>query len=64
MGEPLEDLMAEGAAPAASQLLFAQMMRDIMAGGQASNPTEQVGQSADSVFDDQSIERRGDPNGI
>ena len=39
--------MAEGAAPAASQLLFAQMMRDIMAGGHASNPTEQVGQPAD-----------------
>lgn len=43
MGEPLEALMAENAQPAASQRLFAQMMRDIMAGGQAADPTEQVG---------------------
>ena len=35
--------MAENAQPAASQRLFAQMMRDIMAGGQAADPAEQVG---------------------
>ena len=43
MGEPLEALMAENVQPAASQRLFGQMMRDIMAGGQAADPTEQVG---------------------
>jgi ferric iron reductase protein FhuF len=42
MGEPLEVLMGEGVAPVASQTLFQQMMRDIMAGGQASDPTEQA----------------------
>lgn len=47
MGEPLEVVMSEGVAPVASQTLFQQMMRDIMAGGQASDPTEQVPRQSD-----------------
>ena len=41
-GEPLADLMAEGARPVASEALYGQMMRDILSGGQTSNPVDQV----------------------
>lgn len=43
-GYPLPQLLADSPAPAAAQLLYSQMMRDILGGGGHEDPLAQVGQ--------------------
>jgi hypothetical protein len=42
-GYPLPQLLADSPAPAAAQLLYSQMMRDILGGGGHDDPLAQVG---------------------
>jgi hypothetical protein len=48
-GYPLPQLLADSATPAAAQLLYNQMMRDILGGGAHSEPLEQVGVTDDAT---------------
>jgi hypothetical protein len=48
-GYPLPQLLADSPTPAAAQLLYNQMMRDILGGGGHSEPLEQVRTAAHST---------------
>jgi hypothetical protein len=47
-GYPLSQLLADSPAPAAAQLLYSQMMRDILGGGGSEEPLAQVRQGEEA----------------